>query len=105
MMRDAAAELTEVAGPSTGALDPVVQAITEAHRVMLYGCGREGLMMRALAMRLHHLGLDGVHAGRHDRVPVGPRRPVPVRRGPRRARHGLGPVRRRARRPVRACWW
>ena len=38
---------------------------------MLYGCGREGLMMRALAMRLHHLGLEGVHAGRHDRVPVG----------------------------------
>ena len=40
------------------ALEPVVRAIAGAHRAMLYGCGREGLMMRALAMRLHHLGLE-----------------------------------------------
>jgi 6-phospho-3-hexuloisomerase len=39
-------------------LEPVVAAIVDARRVMLYGCGREGLMMRALAMRLHHLGRE-----------------------------------------------
>jgi 6-phospho-3-hexuloisomerase len=59
MLRGAAAELAEVAARlDDAALDPVVAAITHARRVMLYGCGREGLMMRALAMRLHHLGRD-----------------------------------------------
>jgi len=29
-----------------------------AHRIATYGVGREGLMMRALCMRLMHLGLD-----------------------------------------------
>lgn len=29
-----------------------------AHRIATYGVGREGLMMRALCMRLVHLGLD-----------------------------------------------
>ncbi len=53
----AAAELADVAARlDETALEPVVKAIVGARRVMLYGCGREGLMMRALAMRLHHLG-------------------------------------------------
>ncbi|MBX3030981.1 MAG: 6-phospho-3-hexuloisomerase [Chloroflexi bacterium] len=57
LLRQAAAELADVAGHlDPDALDPVVEAIVQARRVMLYGCGREGLMMRALAMRLHHLG-------------------------------------------------
>lgn len=34
------------------------ERIVAARHVMVYGCGREGLMMRALAMRLHHLGLS-----------------------------------------------
>lgn len=56
-MRHIAAELGALAERLDEAtLDPVVSAIEEARRVMLYGCGREGLMMRALAMRLHHLG-------------------------------------------------
>lgn len=38
--------------------DSVVALIAAAHRICLYGCGREGLMMRSLAMRLYHLGLD-----------------------------------------------
>jgi len=50
----------------------LAQAIAKANRLVLYGCGREGLMMRALAMRLHHLGL-GVHMqGDMSCPPVGP---------------------------------
>jgi 6-phospho-3-hexuloisomerase len=46
-MREAAAELADVAARvDEGALEPVVEAIAAARRVMLYGCGREGLMMR-----------------------------------------------------------
>ena len=30
--------------------------IVEAGRIMLYGCGREGLQIQGFAMRLHHLG-------------------------------------------------
>jgi 6-phospho-3-hexuloisomerase len=54
------------------ALEPVAQAIAEAGRVMLYGCGREGLMMRALAMRLHHLGLTVCMQGDMTSFPLGP---------------------------------
>jgi 6-phospho-3-hexuloisomerase len=32
--------------------------ILKAHRIACYGVGREGLMMKALCMRLVHLGLD-----------------------------------------------
>jgi 6-phospho-3-hexuloisomerase len=32
--------------------------LERAHRIACYGVGREGLMMRALTMRLYHLGLD-----------------------------------------------
>lgn len=36
----------------------LTEAIASARRIVVYGCGREGLMMRALAMRLYHLGCD-----------------------------------------------
>lgn len=73
MMRDAAAELADVVGAiDPAALDPVVRAITDADRIMLYGCGREGLMMRALAMRLHHLGLEVCMQGDMTAFPLGP---------------------------------
>jgi 6-phospho-3-hexuloisomerase len=42
------------------ALDGLVAEIAAARRVVAYGVGREGLMMRALAMRLYHLGLDAM---------------------------------------------
>ena len=38
---------------------------------MLYGCGREGLMMRALAMRLHHLGRVVCMQGDMTAFPLG----------------------------------
>ncbi len=88
-MRQAAAELSAVADTfEEASLTPVVEALVAARRVMLYGCGREGLMMRALAMRLHHLGLEVGHAGRHGGLPARPGRPVPLRRRARLAVHG-----------------
>lgn len=72
-MRAAAAELTAVAARLDDAtLEPTAQAIVKARRVMLYGCGREGLMMRALAMRLHHLGLTVCMQGDMNAFPLGP---------------------------------
>jgi 6-phospho-3-hexuloisomerase len=71
--QDAAAELAGVAERMHDAdLLPTVRAITGARRIMLYGCGREGLMMRALAMRLHHLGLDVCMQGDMTAFPLGP---------------------------------
>lgn len=39
-------------------LAELVEIMATARRIVLYGCGREGLMMRALCMRLYHLGID-----------------------------------------------
>jgi 6-phospho-3-hexuloisomerase len=52
-------------------LDPTAAAIVTARRIMLFGCGREGLMMRALAMRLHHLGLAVCMQGDMTAFPLG----------------------------------
>lgn len=41
-----------------GAIEAMAAPILKARRIALYGVGREGLMMRSLAMRLYHLGLD-----------------------------------------------
>ena len=55
----AAAELAAGAsGTSARELADLVEDLATAGRVATYGCGREGLMMRALTMRLYHLGLD-----------------------------------------------
>jgi 6-phospho-3-hexuloisomerase len=67
------AELAEFAARLDDAsLDPVLAAITNARRVMVYGCGREGLMIRGLAMRLHHLGLEACVQGDMAAFPLGP---------------------------------
>jgi 6-phospho-3-hexuloisomerase len=39
-------------------LDSLLDTIVAARRIALHGVGREGLMMRAFAMRLFHLGYD-----------------------------------------------
>jgi 6-phospho-3-hexuloisomerase len=39
-------------------VDRLCDDLLRAHRIACYGVGREGLMMRALCMRLMHLGLD-----------------------------------------------
>lgn len=73
MLATAVAELAAVADRfDEASLVPVMTAIAKADRVMLYGCGREGLMMRALAMRLHHLGTSVCMQGDMNAFPMGP---------------------------------
>lgn len=68
--------LGELAGVLTGfdsgTVDAACAMIAGARSVVLYGCGREGLMMRGLAMRLHHLGLGVAMQGDMAAPPVGP---------------------------------
>ena len=45
--------------------------IQAARRIACYGVGREGLMMKALCMRLMHLGLDAHVVGDMTTPPVG----------------------------------
>lgn len=39
-------------------INAMITPIRSARRIAVYGVGREGLMMKALGMRLFHLGLD-----------------------------------------------
>ena len=68
----AVAELGTVAAK----LDPaaaaaMVDTLANARRIALYGVGREGLMMKGLAMRLFHLGLDAHVVGDMTTPPLG----------------------------------
>ncbi|WP_342075287.1 SIS domain-containing protein [Yoonia sp. SS1-5] len=45
--------------------------ILNAKRIAVYGVGREGLMMKSLAMRLFHLGLDAHVVGEMTTPPIG----------------------------------
>jgi 6-phospho-3-hexuloisomerase len=44
-------------------VDKLCDELLRARRIACYGVGREGLMMRALCMRLMHLGLDAHMVG------------------------------------------
>jgi 6-phospho-3-hexuloisomerase len=44
-------------------VDKLCDELLQARRIACYGVGREGLMMRALCMRLMHLGLDAHMVG------------------------------------------
>jgi 6-phospho-3-hexuloisomerase len=44
-------------------VDTLCDELLRARRIACYGVGREGLMMRALCMRLMHLGLDAHMVG------------------------------------------
>lgn len=77
---------TEI-GASAAATDPaqfeaLARAIAGAGQIVLHGAGREGLMMRALAMRLHHLGLRAHVWGDMGVPPVGPGDLVLLSAGP-----------------------
>lgn len=64
LARAAAAEMGAAAARVDPAqMDALAAEIAGAARIALHGVGREGLMMRALAMRLHHLGLDATPVG------------------------------------------
>ena len=68
----AAAELRDAAlGVDPAEFDRLATAIAAAARIVCHGVGREGLMMRALVMRLYHLGLDAHVAGDMSCPPVG----------------------------------
>ena len=54
------------------AVDAFCDELLGARRIVVFGMGREGLMMRALAMRLMHLGLDAHVVGDMSTPPVGP---------------------------------
>jgi 6-phospho-3-hexuloisomerase len=61
-----------LSGVDPAAMEEACRTISAAGRVGLYGCGREGLMVRALAMRLYHCGLDAHYFGEMDMPPLGP---------------------------------
>lgn len=68
----AAAELRDAAAATDPAeVTALVEVIAAARRVVCHGVGREGLMMRALAMRLYHLGCDAHVVGDMSTPPVG----------------------------------
>jgi len=75
MQKTGHAALSEI-GHAFGAIEAaeaetLVEMIAGAGRIALYGVGREGLMMRALAMRLFHLGLDAHVVGDMTTPPLG----------------------------------
>lgn len=45
------------------AAETFMTELLTARRIILYGTGREGLMVKALTMRLYHLGLDVHYIG------------------------------------------
>lgn len=51
-------------------LKPLAEALAGARRILCHGVGREGLMMKALAMRLYHLGCDAHVVGDMTAPPV-----------------------------------
>lgn len=75
-IRDAVAAIE----PAT--MEGLVTELAQARRITCYGVGREGLMMRALAMRLYHMGLDAQVVGDMSCPPVGPGDLLVVSAGP-----------------------
>ncbi len=67
---------------SDAAADPLIEAIVGARRIVLFGCGREGLQMRGFAMRLFHMGRDVAVWGDMTTPPVGPGDLLIVSAGP-----------------------
>lgn len=81
--RQALAEIGDViARTDEAGIDRLVEALARARRIVLHGLGREGLMMRALTMRLFHMGLDVHVLGDMTMPPVGPGDLLVVSAGP-----------------------
>lgn len=51
-------------------IPPLAEQLLQARRILCHGVGREGLMMKALAMRLYHLGCDTHVVGDMTAPPV-----------------------------------
>ena len=54
-----------------GAISGLAEEIVRARRILVYGVGRNGLVLQGFAMRLMHLGLDGHFVGQLSAPPVG----------------------------------
>lgn len=63
-------------------IETMCATILDAKRIVCYGVGREGLMMKALCMRLMHLGLDAHVVGDMTTPPIGPGDLLMVSAGP-----------------------
>lgn len=61
-----------LAGVAPDQIDRMTEEILAAGRIVCFGVGREGLMIRALSMRMMHLGFDAHVAGDMTTPPVGP---------------------------------
>ena len=59
-------------GVDTHSVDEACRMIADANSLLLYGCGREGLQMRGLSMRLYHLGLKAGMVADMTAQPLGP---------------------------------
>ncbi len=64
------------------AVSALVEELAAARRIALHGVGREGLMMRALTMRLFHMGLDAHPVGDMTTPAIGPGDLLVVSAGP-----------------------
>ncbi len=64
------------------AASDLVELLVTSRRICIYGCGREGLMMRALSMRMYHLGMDVHMVFDMTTPPVGPGDLLLVSSGP-----------------------
>src|SRR5215470_3861773 len=83
MARQALSEVESVLnGVATDTANRMCDEILKARRIACYGVGREGLMMKALCMRLMHLGLDAHVVGDMTTPPVGPSDLLLVSAGP-----------------------
>lgn len=60
-----------LSGAVLNQIDGLATELAGAGRIVCHGVGREGLMMKALAMRLFHLGLDAHVVGDMTTPPVG----------------------------------
>src|SRR5690349_22127391 len=83
MAQRALTEIGSVFGRiAPGTADGMCAEILKARRIACYGVGREGLMMKALCMRLMHLGLGAHVVGDMTTPPVGPGDLLLVSAGP-----------------------
>lgn len=74
------AEVLDAALPHQA--EAMTASILAANRIVLHGVGREGLMMRSLAMRLYHFGADAHVLGDMTTPPLGPGDVLMVSAGP-----------------------
>ncbi len=73
MAQTAIAEIAGVlARTDSDQAERMCSEILQARRIACYGVGREGLMMKALCMRLMHLGLEAHFVGDMTTPPIGP---------------------------------